>query len=146
MLHERTFPLGPRAALRRIVHTPTPEVTDDDFPFLLITGRCLYQFNAGTMTMRTPNVALRPTDTLDIGAADAERLGVRDGERVRLRSRHGATELPVRVSGTVKPGELFATFHDTAVFLNRVTGPVRDNLTDAPEYKVTAVRVEKLGP
>lgn len=146
MLHERTFPLGPRAALRRIVHTPTPEVTDDGFPFLLITGRCLYQFNAGTMTMRTPNVALRPTDTLDIGAADAERLGVRDGERVRLRSRHGATELPVRVSGTVKPGELFATFHDTAVFLNRVTGPVRDNLTDAPEYKVTAVRVEKLGP
>ncbi len=144
ILHERAFPHGPRATLRRIAYTPTPETVNAEFPFLLITGRCLYQFNAGTMTMRTPNALLRPTDTLDMCAEDAARLGVNDGERVRVRSRHGATEIPVRVSATVKRGELFATFHHSAVSINRVTGQVRDGVTGAPEYKVTAVRVEKI--
>jgi len=44
----------------------------------------------------------------------------------------------------VKPGELFATFHTTEVFLNRLIGPGRDNVVHTPEYKITAVRIEKL--
>jgi formate dehydrogenase major subunit len=63
---------------------------------------------------------------------------------VRLRSRHGEVEIPVRVNDAVKPGELFATFHTPAVFLNQVTSPHRDHYTLTPEYKVTAVRVDKL--
>ena len=50
--------------------------------------------------------------------------------------------LPVRISASVKPGELFATFHTAKVFVNYVTGPYRDGYVDAPEYKVTAVRIE----
>lgn len=141
-LHTQSFPHAPRAALRRIDYRPSPEVADDDFPFLLTTGRNLYQFNAGTMTRRTPNLELHPSDTLDMAPEDAGRLGLREGERVRVRSRTGSAELPVRVTPAVKTGELFASFHSTEVFLNRITGPHRDRFVLTPEYKLTAVRVE----
>jgi formate dehydrogenase major subunit len=144
LLHAGGFPHGARAALRRVEYFPTDEKTDAEYPLLLNTGRTLYQFNAGTMTMRTPNAVLRPRDCLDISPADAAALCVRDGERVALLSRYGRAELPVRVSRSVKPGELFATFHTADVFLNQVTGPRRDRRMGTPEYKVTAVRVEKL--
>ena len=144
ILHRDSFPIGKKAALRRILYQPTQETASGEYPFLLTTGRTLYHFNAGTMTLRTPNVDLQPGDFLDIAPADAEKLSLADGETVRLRSRHGEVRIPVRINGAVKPGELFATFHTPAVFLNEVTSPYRDFHTLAPEYKVAAVRIEKL--
>jgi formate dehydrogenase major subunit len=143
VLHKESFPNGPRAPLKRIEFAASSETTSPEFPFLLTTGRTLYQFNAGTMTMRTANVELRPTDTLDISAEDATRLELREGERVRVRSHHGEVFAPVRVNPAVKAGELFATFHTHDVFLNRLVGPGRDNVVHTPEYKVVAVQVEK---
>lgn len=143
ILHVDSFPVGPRAALRRIGFISSDEATNDDLPFLLTTGRTLYQFNAGTMTMRTPNAELRESDTLDMAPADARRLGLNDGERVCIRSRHGQAIIPLRIDSRVKVGELFATFHATEVFLNRVTGRSRDSVELTPEYKVVAVNVEK---
>jgi predicted molibdopterin-dependent oxidoreductase YjgC len=61
-----------------------------------------------------------------------------------LRSAHGEALLALRINAAVKPGELFATFHTAEVFLNNLTSPRRDKQTLAPEYKVTAVRIEKL--
>ena len=107
-------------------------------------GRTLYQFNAGTMTMRTANIELRPTDTLNISAQDAARFHLRDGERVRVRSRHGEVIAPIRIDQSVKLGELFATFHTSEVFLNRLIGRGRDDIVHTPEYKVVSVRIEKL--
>lgn len=144
ILHGQTFPLGQRAALRRIDFRATPERVSPEFPFLLTTGRTLHQFNAGTMTMRTHNAVLHPTDVLEISAHDAEALHLSDGAPVRLVSRYGAAELPVKIAETVKPGELFTTFHTAEVFLNHVTGSQRDSYVGAPEYKVTAVRIEPL--
>lgn len=142
ILHRDGFPGKKRAALKCLNHHPSPEVPDAEFPFLLITGRTLYAFNTGSMTARTPNRTLRPTDTLDMAPADAERLGLKDGQRVRLRSRYGSADLPLRIDASIKPGELFATFHDPAARLNAVTGPHRDRFVHTPEYKRTAVRVE----
>ena len=96
----------------------TPEQTSEAFPFRLVTGRSLYQFNAGTMTVRTRNNELRPADMLDISPADAIALDVRRGERVRVRSRYGTAVLPARISAAVEAGQLFATFHTSEVFLN----------------------------
>ena len=144
ILHRDSFPIGKKAALRRIPYESTPETTSVEFPFLLTTGRTLYHFNAGTMTLRTANGELYPGDFLDVAPADAEKLNLTDGETVRLRSRHGEVKIPVRVNQAVKPGELFATFHTPAVFLNQVTSPHRDHYTLTPEYKVTAARIEKL--
>lgn len=142
-LHAESFPVGKKAALRRIPYWPTKEVPTEEFPFLLVTGRTLYQFNAGTMTMRTANAKLRATDLLDISADDAKALKLQDGELVRICSRYGEAALPIRITSTVKPGELFATFHTSDVFLNRLTSPHRDRYVKTPEYKVTAVRIEK---
>jgi formate dehydrogenase major subunit len=143
VLHAGAFPLGKRAALRRIEYSPTSEVSSDEFPFMLTTGRTLYQFNAGTMTLRTANTSFRPVDTLDVSTTDAERMGLQGGEHVRLRSRYGEAVLPVKINSYVRPGEVFATFHTAEAFLNCVTGPHRDAYTETPEYKVTAVRIEK---
>ena len=144
IMHVETFPVGKKAALRRISYRPTEEKIDEEFPFLLMTGRTLHQFNAGTMTMRTRNKKLRPTDFLEMSPVDAEKLQLRKGERVRVQSRYGSASLPIRITGRVKPGELFATFHDAAVFLNRVTSPHRDRYVKSPEYKVTAVNIERV--
>jgi predicted molibdopterin-dependent oxidoreductase YjgC len=97
------------------------------------------------MTGRTPHAALHPRDLLSLCAADALRLGLGDGDRVRVRSRHGEAVLPVRLDDAIGPGELFATFHTAEAFLNRVTGPYRDGCTGTPEYKLAAVAVEPLG-
>ncbi len=144
VLHAESFALGKRAALRQIKYRPTREIVSEDFPFMLTTGRTLYQFNAGTMTERTPNKVLRPTDTLVISPTDAAKLAIEKGETVRLRSKYGETVLPVEISPQMNTGELFATFHSVPTFLNRVTSPYRDRFVQAPEYKVTAVRLEKL--
>jgi formate dehydrogenase major subunit len=144
ILHSESFPVGKTAALKRIPYEPTREVATEEFPFLLTTGRTLYQFNAGTMTLRTRNVDLHPTDFLDMSPADADRLGLTDGEKVKLLSAHGAADITLRLNPMVKPGELFTTFHTAEVFLNNLTSPYRDKQTLAPEYKVTAVKIEKL--
>ena len=71
-----TFSVGKQASLRRIEYRATTEVADSEYPFTLITGRTLYQFNAGTMTSRTANNLLRPHDCLDISAEDAASIGI----------------------------------------------------------------------
>ena len=143
ILHTKAFPHSERAPLKCIEFRPTAETPSQEFPFLLTTGRTLYQFNAGTMTMRTPNARLRDTDTLDIAAADGARLKLHDGDKVRVRSRHGEAIMPVKLDERIKPGELFATFHAAEVWLNNLTGPHRDGAVMTPEYKVVAVNVEK---
>ena len=96
------------------------------------------------MTGRTPNTVLRPSDLLDISAEDAARLHVQDGEKIRVKSQYGEAILPAHISTAIKVGELFATFHNPEIFLNNLTSPQRDRYVKTPEYKVTAVRVEKL--
>jgi formate dehydrogenase major subunit len=144
VMHVESFPSGKKAALRRISYRPTEEKVDEQFPFLLMTGRTLHQFNAGTMTMRTQNRKLRPTDFLEMAPVDAKTLRVSNGERVLVQSRYGSASLPVQITRRVRPGELFATFHDAEVFLNRVTSHHRDRYVKSPEYKVTAVGIAKL--
>ena len=144
LLHRETFAGRPRATLECIDDVPTPEAASDDYPLLLTSGRNLYQFNAGTMTARTAVRSLRPEDTLDMSPADAAGLGFGAGDKVRVRSRHGEAVLPLRVDPRVQPGQLFASFHSPAQWLNALTSTVRDRITGAPEYKVTAVRVERV--
>lgn len=140
-LHVGHFASGPTAALRPVDYSPTPETTDSEFPFLLTTGRRLHQFNVGNMSRRTANLQLQPTDTLDIAPEDGRRLGLHDGDLARLTSRYGETCLPVRLDPAVQVGQAFASFHDPQVRLNQVTGPYRDAMVGAPEFKVTAVQI-----
>ena len=143
ILHHERFAHAERTALACIPFVATAEQCDDDYPLLLTTGRTLHHFNAGTMTYRTPNRELRPADTLDLSPADAHRLGIGDGDRVRVTSRYGEVVLPAHVSDRLTPGELFATFHRADLEVNRLTSNERDRLVHAPEYKITAVRISR---
>jgi formate dehydrogenase major subunit len=146
VLHGERFAHAARTELKPIPYLPSPETTDAGYEFRLTTGRHLYQFNAGTMTQRSATADLQAADELAMAPDDAAALDIADGETVAVTSRHGRVELPVRISAAVRPGELFTTFHEPATFVNRVTSPVRDRIVHAPEYKLTAVRVEKLRP
>jgi formate dehydrogenase major subunit len=143
ILHVDTFASLARAQLRVIGFCPTAEQATPAYPFVLTTGRSLHAFNAGTMTGRSRTHALRPSDSLEISPADAEATGICDGDRVRIKSRHGTAVLPAHVNSTIRAGELFATFHCASTLLNCVTGPHTDGTTGTPEYKVTAVRIRK---
>lgn len=144
ILHHNRFAHAERTALACIPFVPTREQCDADYPLLLTTGRTLHHFNAGTMTYRTPSKELRPGDTLDVSPADAARLGLAEREHVKVSSRYGDAVLPVHISERIKTGELFATFHQPALQVNRLTSNERDRLVHAPEYKVTAVRIDKM--
>ncbi|MBC7172718.1 MAG: molybdopterin-dependent oxidoreductase, partial [Polyangiaceae bacterium] len=145
VLHGTEFAHGPRAKLQCVTPLPSQEVPSADYPFLLVTGRDLYQFNAGTMTMRTPHALLRPEDVLELCPDDAERLGLSDGDRVRIESRHGEVELPIAIRQRMRAGQVFATFHTAAAFVNRLTGTALDPRSHTPEYKRTAVRLSRTG-
>jgi len=138
-LHTESFTLGPRAALRALEDHESTEQLTSEFPYVLITGRDLYAFNAGTMTGRSGAGALRPSDVLEISPADAQALHVTDGTALEVRSRHGVASLTARVTDVVADGVVFATFNDPSVAINYVTGQGRDAVTHTPAYKRTAV-------
>jgi formate dehydrogenase major subunit len=97
------------------------------------------------MTRRSQTDQFRPTDVLELSPADAARLDITEGDWVTLKSRYGEATLPALRAPWLKAGELFATFHDPSVFLNKITGRHRDAIVGAPEYNVTAVRLDKPG-
>src|SRR5262245_14696020 len=143
-LHSKTFTIGDRAPFHCPEQKALPEIPTAEFPLLLVTGRTLYAYNAGTMTDRTKNLDLRPIDTLDLHPDDADALGIQDGDELKIVSFWGEAQLPARRDQRVKRGEVFATFHTPAAHVNRLLGPHRDNKVNTPAYKRTAVRLEKL--
>ena len=141
ILHTHIFAAGSRLRLQQIEYSPTPERISDEYPLLLVTGRALYQFNAGTMTSRSRSALFQPEDVVEISPADANKYGIADGQRVCLRSRYGEITIGSRIGNRVSAGELFATFQSPDVFLNLLSGPHRDSFVQTPEYKVTAVAI-----
>ncbi len=119
--------------------------TDEEFPLVLITGRRLQHYNAGTMTRRTANLELQDGDWLEMHPDDADRLGVRDGQRVEVRSRTGRIETDVRVTERIEPGAVFTAFHFPEIRTNVLVGSSADVNTSCPEYKVVAVSVTPFG-
>ncbi len=145
ILHTSEFgALGPKATVRRIGYRPTTEQTDNEYEYLLVTGRTLHQFNSGTMTRRSVTQALHPTDVLEISPIDAAALGIDEAGTLRITSRYGTAILAAHITSRATPGEVFTTFSDPASEVNRLTGSQRDSTTNTPEYKITAVHLQAL--
>ncbi|MFC0775065.1 formate dehydrogenase subunit alpha [Terrimonas alba] len=145
ILHTSGFPLeGGKAKLISVDFKPTAEKTSAAFPFILVTGRELYHFNAGNMTYRTANKDICHSDLLHLNPDDAMAIGLQSGDIARISSRYGETSLPVVIDPAIKKGEAFSTFNNKDIFINKITNPLRDSYTQTPEYKVTAVRIEKI--
>jgi formate dehydrogenase major subunit len=138
---DRFSTAGGKAQLAARPYLPPGEEPDADYPMILITGRRLEHYNAGTMTRRTPNLELLPEELLEVNPADAVRLGLREGDRALLTSRRGTIEVKADVTGRVNPGEVFMAFHFPEAGANTLTSDASDESTSCPEYKVTAVRL-----
>ncbi len=146
ILYEDRFELpGGRAQFAALPYKPPGDTADDEFPLILVTGRRLEHYNAGTMTRRTGNLDLMPSDWLEIHPEDAAALGIAEGQSVRVRSRRGEIELPVMVTERIEQGHVFTAFHFPEVRTNLLIGPSADVNTSCPEYKVVAVSVEPAG-
>jgi len=146
VLHCEQFKLGRgRFSFTGFEETPELQQREDEFPFILTTGRILQHYNCGSMTRRTPNTELVDQDLLLINPQDADRYAIRDGDRVEISSHRGVTHIAARVSNEVKPGILFTTFHFPEVAINHLTSGIMDLDTMTPEYKVVAVGIRRMG-
>jgi predicted molibdopterin-dependent oxidoreductase YjgC len=135
---------GPPAPFSVTPWVPPIDELDDEFPIRLTTGRRLDSYNTGVQSglYRSP---LRRGETLDLHPEDASRLGVEPGEVVRVSSRRGAIEAPVRLDVGLRPGLAFMTMHfPDEIDVNVLTMDATDPKSGTAEFKATAVRVEKL--
>jgi formate dehydrogenase major subunit/formate dehydrogenase alpha subunit len=145
ILHTRDFPRG-RGRLHVTEHLPAAELPDGEYPHLLTTGRVLYHWHAGETTRRVEGLtALYPEPLVEICPADAARLGIAPRDRVRLISRRGEVLGVAAVTDRVGPGVVFAAFHyPGAGNANNATIAALDPIAKIPEFKVCAVRVERV--
>ena len=143
IIHTEEFKLG-KGRFHNFEFDESPELLEhhNKYPFILTTGRNLEHYNSGTMTRRTDNQKLLPSDFLEVNPTDAANKGVSDGDTVRIFSDRGSVNIPVKISRSVKKGVLRTTFHQPEIFINMITGNVGDVETMTPEYKVVAVDFE----
>ena len=145
-LYDTTFDRpGGRGQFAALPYKAPGDAADEEFPLVLVTGRVLQHYNAGTMTRRTHNVELVDRDWLEIHPLDAARLWISEGDKVSVRSRVGRTELHARVTERIEPGHVFTSFHFPEARTNLLVGQSADVNTSCPEYKVVAVDVRPLG-
>jgi assimilatory nitrate reductase catalytic subunit len=135
-----------KAKLFPIPYRPPVEEPGGDFPFRLTTGRVVYHYLSGTQTRRLGFLnAQAPEPWVEIHPQAAQRLGIADGERVRVRTPRGAMELKALVVPTIRPDTLFIPFHyGHRQAVNQLTNPVTDPTVKIPEYKACAAAVERL--
>lgn len=131
-------------------HLPPAEMPDDDYPFVLNTGRLQHQWHTLTKTAKVAKLnKLNPGPFVELHPEDASALGVADGDSVEVASRRGRAVLPAVVTDRVRPGCCFAPFHWNDLFgeylsVNAVTSDAVDPLSFQPEFKVCAVSLTKV--
>ena len=144
-LFDERFPTADgRGSLVPVEYLPPAELPDDDYPFMMNTGRQLYHWHTGTMTRRSRGLDSRePVPTVELSPADARALGVREGDQVRVTSRRNSMLIAARISDRVRHRQVFVPFHFREAAANLLTNPALDPYAKIPEFKVCAVRVER---
>lgn len=148
-LHGRLWAANPAdrgrlAPFSVVIDHPPVEATSSEFPLRLTTGRRLDSYNTGVQSggYRSP---LRFGETIDVSPEDADDLGLRDGEMVRITSPRGSLQAPVRIDEGLRPGLVFMTMHfPNEVDTNLLTIDATDPKSGTAEFKAAAVRVEKI--
>ncbi|MFF3460375.1 molybdopterin-dependent oxidoreductase [Streptomyces sp. NPDC002730] len=153
-LDEDGAPVFPTASGRAVFfarpHIPAAEMPDDDYPFVLNTGRLQHQWHTLTKTGKVAKLnKLNPTPFVELHPQDAEHLGIVEGDSVEIASRRGRAVLPAVVTDRVRPGCCFAPFHWNDLFgeylsVNAVTSDAVDPISFQPEFKVCAVTLAKV--
>ncbi len=144
VLHTERFTRG-RGLFHAIEFRPPAELIDDEFPLQLTTGRYFPHYHTGTMTRNSPSLDHEmPEGHVEMNPADASALGIKDYDEARIVSRRGEVITKVQVTDWVKSGTIFMSFHFMEANANALTNPALDPICKIPEYKVCAVRVEKI--
>jgi predicted molibdopterin-dependent oxidoreductase YjgC len=135
---------GPPAPFNVVEHVLPVDELSDEFPIRLTTGRRLDSFNTGVQSGGYSS-PLRRGESLDLSPEDCERLGVEEGEQVKVSSRRGSVTAPVRIDPTLRPGLAFMTLHfPDQVETNILTIDATDPKSGTAEFKASAIRVERL--
>jgi len=119
------------------------ELPNEEYPFILTTGRLMFHFHTGSMTRRSKKLESEvPEAYIEVNTADAKKIGLNGHKIVRVTSRRGQIELGVRVTDDIKRGTVFIPFHFAEAAANMLTNSAIDPVAKIPEYKVCAVKVE----
>lgn len=139
-------PARGRALLFPAEFKPANELPDEEYPFILTTGRILYQYNAAAMTSRSAGLMeIAGEGFIEINFKDAERLGIENGEKIEVSSRRGKITATARVGRKVSAGETWMPFHFPDSPVNVLTNAALDDYARIPEYKVCAVNISRIG-
>ncbi|MBN1786405.1 MAG: formate dehydrogenase subunit alpha [Candidatus Methanofastidiosa archaeon] len=129
-----------------VEYKPPAELPDEKYPFTLTTGRILFHFHTGTMTRRSEKLNKEvPTGYVEINPQDAEELGIKDGEKVKVSTRRGTIDIPAYVTRKVPLKTVFIPFHFNECAANMLTNPALDPIAKIPEFKVCACKIETIG-
>jgi len=143
ILHIGQFTSG-KGVFHGIDWIPPAEQADDEYPLYLTTGRVLYHYHTGTMTMKSEGLnECAPDCFVEISAKDAEQFGVEDGALVEIASRRGKISARIAVSDKAVTGTVFIPFHFARAAANKLTNAKLDPISGIPEFKVCAVRLSK---
>ncbi len=143
ILHTTQFTCG-RGQFIPLKYKPPAELPDDQYPLILTTGRSLFHFHTGTMSRKVDGLnRFMCEELVEINPADAKRLDISDGEKVKVSSRRGEVTAKASVTDKSPEGVIFMTFHFAESPTNCLTNPALDPVAKIPELKVCAVRVEK---
>ncbi|MFZ5815601.1 MAG: formate dehydrogenase subunit alpha [Bacillota bacterium] len=141
-LFAESFPRG-RGKLHPVHYRPPAEPTDQEYPYLLTTGRVLFHWHGGVISRRSEGLdAIAPEALVEVHPADAAALGIADAGPVRVVSRRGEVRAKAQVTERTLPGTIFMTFHYAEAAANLLTIDRLDPLAKIPEFKVCAVRLE----
>ena len=135
-----------RARFHPVEYMPAAEVPDEDYPYFLTTGRVLAQYQSGTQTRRVKELAkAEPEAVVEIHPDTARSLGIAAGDKIRLTTRRGRAVMKARLTPDIRLDTVFAPFHwGAGGSANALTNPALDPVSRIPEFKVCAVRVEKV--
>jgi formate dehydrogenase alpha subunit len=143
ILHREQFTRG-KGLFHAIDYIEPAEMIDDEYPLYLTTGRLLYQYHTGTMTMKTGGLnAIAPEAFVEISPQDARKFELEEGALVNIASRRGNIQARIKISRKAVDGTVFIPFHYAAAAANRLTNAALDPISGIPEYKVCAVKVSK---
>ena len=138
------FPRG-KAAFSIVRYRPSEELPDEEYPFLLSTGRLLFQYHTGSMTRKIDAInKVSPEAYIEIHPSDAKQLGINDDKWVKVSSRRGSIDIKAIISDRPIKGMLFMPFHFREAAANVLTSTALDPIAKIPELKVCAVKVEAL--
>jgi predicted molibdopterin-dependent oxidoreductase YjgC len=141
-LHKGEFARG-LGLFSAVEYKEPAELPDEEYPFILSTGRVLFHWHGGTMSRRSPGLdSLAPQAEVEVHPEDAAGLGLRDGQLVKVSSRRGEVVATAVLTRRSPPGTVFMNFHFREAAANLLTTDYIDPVAKIPEYKVSAVRVE----